>query len=164
MSGELGVELTITKSIDFGALTNGAVEKFLNRAVLDVHRFVTQNAPSDTARLKTSLQIGGDQSLTEVHGAEWARVGTRLPYGYVLEKGRKPGGKMPPKDVLLPWMHRHGIPPEDEFGVRLAIKQKGIMQYVGWFSSGVEQGLKKADTWLTELGAQIKSGWEDSQR
>jgi len=39
-----------------------------------------------------------------------ARSDTGFPYPVVIEKGRKPGAKMPPPDALVPWvMHRLAV-------------------------------------------------------
>lgn len=44
----------------------------------------------------------------------------------VVEYGRLPGRKMPPKGALLGWMSRHGWDPRKEFVLRRAIGRDGI--------------------------------------
>ena len=54
-------------------------------------------------------------------------IGPNTTYAPYIEFGRKPG-KMPPPGVLLPWMKRHGIEPEAEFGIARAIASRGIAE------------------------------------
>ena len=44
----------------------------------------------------------------------------------VIEFGRLPGRKMPPRGALLGWMARHGIEPRAEFLIRRKIARDGI--------------------------------------
>ena len=58
-------------------------------------------------------------------------IGTALAYGQVIEMGRKPGGRVPPKGSLLRWVKfRFGIGGEDaeraETALRFSIAQKGF--------------------------------------
>lgn len=47
-------------------------------------------------------------------------------YARVMDEGRRPGAKMPPKGSMLAWMSSKGIDPKKEFIVRRAIGRKGI--------------------------------------
>lgn len=44
----------------------------------------------------------------------------------VIEYGRRPGSRMPPKGALAGWMARHGIPAKFEYIVRRNIADRGI--------------------------------------
>lgn len=91
----------------------------MQRSTFEVQRGAQSVVRTDMHNLQRSIT---PSAVT----AEEGRVGTNLPYGKVMDKGREPGKPMPPKGVLLPWMSRHGIPPEAEYPIRRAIGEKGI--------------------------------------
>src|SRR5688500_13686015 len=90
----------------------------MQRATLTVQRGAQSVVRVDKGELR--------QSVTTVATATEGKVGTSLPYGVVMDKGRRAGAPMPPQGALLGWMARHGIPPEMEFVVRRAIARNGI--------------------------------------
>lgn len=53
-------------------------------------------------------------------------AGSPLEYAQVVEDGRRPGGKMPPIDVIAGWAARHNIPVEAAFPIARAIQRRGI--------------------------------------
>lgn len=58
--------------------------------------------------------------------ARWVLFYNRATYAAAVEFGRRPGGRMPPRAALLPWMRRAGIPPSAYFPVARAIAVRGI--------------------------------------
>lgn len=66
--------------------------------------------------LKRGVEVEGEVYSTDTPRAKVA----------VIEYGRTPGKKMPPKGALLGWMSRHGIPASAEFLVRRKIGKEGI--------------------------------------
>lgn len=66
--------------------------------------------------IKRQVEITGEVYTTEPNQAKAA----------VIEFGRTPGRKMPPRGALLGWMRRHGIPDDAEFLVRRKIARDGI--------------------------------------
>jgi Bacteriophage HK97-gp10, putative tail-component len=95
----------------------------MNRAVLSIERRAKEVVPTDTHHLQRSIthEVSPRVGL-EVVG----RVGTNVPYGRVVEEGRRAGAAMPPSGVLLGWMRRHGVDASAEFVVRRAIGRRGI--------------------------------------
>lgn len=77
----------------------------------------------DVGQLINSLAV---EPVRRVAGAVRGGWGTNVRHGRVNEQGRRAGARMPPPDVLLPWMARHGIPKEAEFPLRRAIAERGI--------------------------------------
>jgi hypothetical protein len=68
----------------------------------------------------------GRRSITSLVRGQTLHLGSPLLHMRVMEKGRRPGAKLPPKGVLLGWMRRHGIPAENEYVIRRAIARHGI--------------------------------------
>ena len=83
------------------------------------------------ARANIRIDTGENRNKTRgtvqrVPGGAIGRLGSSAKHAYVMELGRRPGGRMPPSGVLLGWMRRRGIPEDREFVIRRAIGRKGI--------------------------------------
>lgn len=103
----------------------------LDKAVRDASRDGADESRSiltAAGRVDTRALVGSVKPLPVTRGGRAVRAGweATAPHAEVIQKGRRPGAAMPPKGVLLPWMGRHGIPPEAEFVVRRAIGRRGI--------------------------------------
>jgi hypothetical protein len=77
------------------------------------------------SRMRVSSGRGQRSVTSKVTGRQFA-FGSPLIHVRVMDKGRAPGAKMPPKGALLPWMRRKGIDARDEFPIRRAIGTRGI--------------------------------------
>jgi hypothetical protein len=92
------------------------------------HRFALGEAK---ARRSARVDTGENRTSTKglvrdlPNGAEGVLEATS-GHAAVMENGRRPGAKMPPRGVLLGWMGRHGIPERAEYAIRRAIAVKGI--------------------------------------
>ena len=83
------------------------------------------------ARSGMRIDTGDNRSKTRgtvqrVPGGAIGRLGSSAKHAYVMELGRRPGGRMPPQGVLLGWMRRHGIPESAEYPIRRKIARRGI--------------------------------------
>ena len=86
-------------------------------------------APVDSGRLRNGLFV----ELPEGRRGGVRFVTSPSPYAYVMEHGRKPGGKWPPEAPISLWVRRQlGIPPEDPrhasavYFLRRKIAKQGI--------------------------------------
>lgn len=118
-----------------GAIAGGRV----TRAIASAQRRWVQGvlrSVRDTARASAPVDLGAFRrsiiyrtSLTRnglrVEGEVYSTDTPRAKVA-VIEYGRTPGKRMPPKGALLGWMSRHGIPAEREFFVRRKIGRDGI--------------------------------------
>ena len=83
-------------------------------------------APSDLGTFRKSIVYRTTvRRQTEVTGEVYSND-PNTPKVAVIEYGRTPGKKMPPKGALLGWMSRHGIDPRFEFVIRRNIARDGI--------------------------------------
>ena len=107
------------------------------KVTMDLATDLVAGKVADIARRKglkgvTGQLIGGikGRTITPVYG----RVGVEGPaavYGEVMEKGRRPGSKMPPPEALERWVYlKLNIPKEEAPGVSFtiarSIHRKGI--------------------------------------
>lgn len=93
--------------------------------VKNARRWIEKHGKVDTGNYRDSLFA----EVTNRRGQLTLTVGPpeRLDIqGSTLEFGRRPGSRMPPAGVLLPWMARHGIPESAEFVIRRAIGRNGL--------------------------------------
>lgn len=91
----------------------------------DMRRRITAHGKVDTGAYRESIGY----TISDRRGNLMLEVGPSVDndlLGGVLEFGRRPGARMPPAGVLLPWMARHGIPEDREFVVRRAIGRRGL--------------------------------------
>jgi hypothetical protein len=121
----------------------------------DMRSRLTRHGKVDTRRLWSACEYevqGRGASLRVEVGPRVGDPGVE-PYDVVIEGGRRPGAKMPPSDVLIPWMQRHGIPEEAEFPIRRAIGAKGLQSqpfpYLEISKDRSAYALKAADRVLT---------------
>lgn len=97
----------------------------------DMRSRLTRHGKVDTRRLWNACNYRLDGRGASMR----VEVGPRLgdpgvePYDVVIEGGRRPGAKMPPPGVLIPWMARHGIPEEAEYPIRKKIGEQGTSAY-----------------------------------
>lgn len=71
-----------------------------------------------------------------------------------IEKGRRPGSKMPPEAPMVPWFEAHGIPPQAWFPIRKKIGEKGM---AGQPFPYIEPTRPEAEKLLAQLGQQVLS-------
>ena len=73
-----------------------------------------------SSRIASSILAEAKPLFGRVHSA------LPQPQANVLEYGRRPGGRMPPPDVVATWAARNGIDPEAAFPIARAIARRGI--------------------------------------
>lgn len=129
-----------------------AMRKFIDRSAIFLQSRARENiygvGAVDTGRLGNSIGIEHEGDLTRL-------VGTNLPYGVVVEKGRSAGSKMPPQGALLGWMGRHGIPADAEFQVRRGIAMNGIAPRP-FFMPAIEATEQFMESILPDAAVQIE--------
>lgn len=86
-------------------------------------------------------------------------IGTPSKYGLVVEKGRKPGGKMPPKGVLRRWVEvKMGASGKEadriEFLVRRKIARKGT-KAAAMFEQTMAEDLDKFQNIFERYGVRL---------
>jgi len=72
-----------------------------------------------------------------------------------IEQGREKGAKLPPRDVLLEFMKRVGIPAEAEWGVRYNISKFGIKPTPLLETSFIEVNRDYKNNFTTDVGRQL---------
>lgn len=106
------------------AITVRALRRFLQGVLKRGRDLWRGKVKVDTGEYRRSIKYRTEQNAKLVKGTIFSDLA--LVRGLADEEGRKPGGKMPPAGVLLPWMERKGIPPEMEFLVRRKIARDGF--------------------------------------
>lgn len=102
--------------VDIGVL----LEDIGSRVILKMEEKLKSQGLSD------SNFINDIDYFVDITGDEYELVINMPSYAIYIEKGRKPGSRMPPEKVLLPWMERKGISRELEFPIRKKIGIRGI--------------------------------------
>lgn len=90
------------------------------RVILNMEKRLKQQGLSD------SNFINDIDYEVDITGDEYELVVNMPNYGIYINNGRKPNSKMPPKNSLLDWMSRKGIPRDKEFPIRKMIGIRGI--------------------------------------
>lgn len=126
-------DLTVTVDVaDILALANRipavqpAVQQELTAAM---HRIVLSGEAGAKRRVRKDTGHGRRSitSLVTVSGSTLTgHFGTNLGYLRVMEQGRQPGAKLPPRGSLVGWMRRHRMNPANEYVLRRAIARRGI--------------------------------------
>lgn len=109
------------------------VGRMIDRSALVVEGRVRALSPRDTGGGARSWRAG-----TTAQG--WDRLGSvrnKDTHMAVLNVGRRPGARMPPPHVLVPWLNRHGIPASAAFVVARAIGRRGVKKYKGFVDKAV---------------------------
>lgn len=101
------------------------VERWVRGELQFVQADMERRAPVDTGNYKASFVNRVKRSGMVVTGTVDNQSNPPV-LQKVIEFGRRPGAKMPPQGVLLPWMARHGIPASAEFLVRRKIGRDGL--------------------------------------
>ena len=140
-----------------------AIKRYMNRVWMEMLGETQRTVRQDIGTLALSFTANHltNKGITKMDGAAiplWGRVGTPMIYGAVLNYGRRPGAKMPPKDALLIYMRRHGIPEELEFVVRRAIGRHGI-KADHFFENAVKHTEGKMDEFLETAAKEIEEIW-----
>jgi phage gpG-like protein len=95
----------------------------MERSIRAVEGRAKAVVPTDTHHLQRSIT---SRVVPAAGAGVVGLVGTNVPYGEVVEKGRGAGKPMPPTGSLLGWMRRHGIEAKLEYVVRRGIGRRGI--------------------------------------
>jgi len=107
--------------------------------------------PIDNSTLRKSLQLGaGVTAVDRARPPRWARVGSNLFYGRILDEGgpmRGPGGP-PPTGAIEKWAGRVGvrIPPA---AIAKAIGKRGPKATEPHYASGPSKG-KPTKGWFSD--------------
>jgi hypothetical protein len=92
-----------------------------------------------------------------------ARVYSPLKYAAVMERGRRPGAKMPPPNRLAGWARRHGIPQSALFVLARAIARRGIKGR--FFMRRAERAtLRRLPVFLRRMADEIETAWDRMNR
>lgn len=94
------------------------------RSMLAVEGLAKKYVKRDTATLQRSIT----SEAKPYAGGVRATAGTNVPYARSVEEGRRPGGRMPPRGILIAsgWLRRHNLPDSAEFPILRAIARRGI--------------------------------------
>lgn len=82
--------------------------------------------PVDTGNLRASgtvLPPVIDGTRIEIEAGFGGSAGS---YAIWVHEGRRPHGKLPPREPIADWARRHGIPEEAVFNIQRAIAARGI--------------------------------------
>lgn len=132
------------------AALDAATRRQLIAAGLLVEGTARRLAPRDTARLQGSIT----SRVTEEAGGMVARIGPSVAYGIVMERGRRPGARMPPVAALAGWARRHGG--LNPYLVARAIQRKGIKARP-YMEPALEQNRGQIDSLMREVGVRVVS-------
>jgi hypothetical protein len=106
------------------------IRRTLNASLLLIEADARRNAPRDVGRMSGSINSKIAGVFPRIAGS----VGPSVRYGYNVEFGRRPGGRMPPVDALIGWVRRHWSPGS-------APTQPGRGRYRAWQQAG-DQALR----------------------
>ncbi len=157
-----------TRQIDVALNTFGRARGVLDERMrrgthqtMDVFQAAVQGyTPVNFGTLRDSIQSYITGSQLNYTG----RLTTPLPYGEVVELGRKPGKAMPPVDAIKMWVTRKGLaPPEQVEGVAWAIAitiaKKGTKGH-RMFEQGFEQAKPDVIRFWQNLAKQFANDLE----
>jgi hypothetical protein len=82
------------------------IRRTLQASLLLIEGDAKSNVARDVGRLGSSINSRIDGVFPRISGS----VGPSVRYGYNVEFGRRPGGRMPPVDALIGWVRRHFSP------------------------------------------------------
>jgi hypothetical protein len=82
------------------------IRRTLQASLLLIEGDAKTNVARDVGRLGSSINSRVQGTFPRITGS----VGPSVRYGYVVEFGRRPGGRMPPVDALVGWVRRHWSP------------------------------------------------------
>lgn len=131
-------KVDITRTVDVDGLLANASRDFLNRAMLAVHKSAAQPGvvPIDKGILRGSLSPGaGTTEVDSGNPPTWARVGTNLEYGRVLDEkgGRRYRGGPSSGAETKGWLTERGVDGA----------MPDIEKAVSTFAGEIEAGWKK---------------------
>lgn len=144
-----GAEVALAKVTD-ARLVAIPLRKTMDELSLLAQARAREGAPRDTGTLARSLLREAQPLMSRVYSL--------LVYAPVMERGRRPGAKMPPPDALAGWARRHGFRPGMEFVLARAIARRGIRGrfFMRAAAEAVQRALPRA---LADLGARIERFW-----
>lgn len=82
--------------------------------------------PVDTGNLRASGTVLPPEITGTRIVVECGFGGSAGSYAIWVHEGRRPGGKLPPREPIEAWARRHGIPEEAVFNIQRAIAARGI--------------------------------------
>lgn len=82
------------------------IRRTMESSLLLIEGDARRGAPQDTRRLSGSI----NHQITGTYPRLVGQVGPNVRYGIVMERGRRPGQRMPPVNALIPWVRRHFVP------------------------------------------------------
>lgn len=123
----------------------------MKKAVSEVERQTVTRTPVNTGQLRQAWSTNVHKGAASVKG----EVVNPREYAIVMEKGRRPGAKMPPVDALQLWVVRKlGVHPDEArqvaFLVARSISRKGIKG-----RKMLEEGYKAAEPTVNRLFAAV---------
>lgn len=142
----------------------GILEQNLTAAMYEATLFLEGEVRKGTPQGVYGTQGGLISTIySEVHGKGTpvvkGIVAEQSKYGEVIEKGRRPGQKMPPAGTLLRWIEvKMGVSAEQaariEFLVRRKIGQKGF-EGAHMFEKAITKGLPALQAIFEKFGFKI---------
>lgn len=145
----------------FSKLSAG-MQKIIEQAMGQSIQYLAGEAkkewPVDMGQSRASLGASAPKGISDIKslgGEIVGRMGSKLPQAPVIEFGRRPGGKMPPPNLIEEWAHRHGMDGSG-FVIARAIARHGLPakhilektaragtpKIVGLFEDALEKALK----------------------
>lgn len=118
------------KNVAAAGLRVGQTPHVIQREMVTTmgHGFV---GAETTAKANARVDLGSNQRSIHAQvrassGVIEGRLIANARNSAVMELGRRPGAKMPPKGVLLGWLLRRGIDAKAEYPIRRKIGRDGI--------------------------------------
>lgn len=125
----------------------------------DAYSNVEKMDKVDTGKLRDSIDFDVTVSGDTVSAIIGPHQGSGPDPGIVaevIEFGRRPGATPPPPDALLPWMARHGFPPEAKFALSKKIGREGLAgQPFPYMRNALEANRRKIEQIFETIGEKI---------
>ncbi len=136
------------------ALFKGPLKKLLNRATVVAESKARSAAPKDTSSMVRNLRSVVRSTSAKVD------LPRNLDYYHVMEKGRRPGGRLPPLSAIAAWARRKGISQSLVFPIALSIAKRGIKGRFFMKQGKVAAG-KAMPGLLKRMGKEVGLKWQD---
>ena len=135
------------------ALWKKPLNKLFVRATTVAEAKAKQAAPKDTGSMARNIQSKVGSTKANVS------LPRNLDYYHVMERGRRPGGRMPPVDAIAGWLRRKGLP-HNAFAVARSIARRGIKGRF-FMRQGFVATQKAMPNLLRKMGEEVGLKWQD---
>jgi hypothetical protein len=129
------------------------LRKLFTRATVIAENKARNEAPKDTGSMVRNLTANISTTKASVS------LPRNLDYYHVMEKGRRPGGRMPPLDAIAGWLRRKGST-ANAFVVARSIARRGIKGRF-FMRQGYVATQKAMPKLLRKMGEEVGLIWQD---